>query len=52
LKIFAADGELIADLKDKTKVTAVQAVTATHPNVIGRAASGNASGRAVLWSTD
>jgi WD repeat-containing protein 76 len=70
LKLFSADGDLLADLKDKEKwvlktllmlcmlircphrITAVQAVTATHPAVVGRAASGNASGRCILWSTD
>ena len=75
LKIFSADGDVLASLSDKTRcvlapdgdrisyglrtdiyiydrVTAVQAVTALHPNVMGRAATGNASGRCVLWSSD
>ncbi|CAG7846133.1 DNA damage-binding protein CMR1 {ECO:0000250/UniProtKB:Q12510} [Serendipita indica DSM 11827] len=52
LKLFAADGELLAALKDSDKITAVQAVTATHPAYINRAASGNASGRCVLWSSE
>lgn len=74
LKIFSADGDVLASLSDKTRcvgsrrrpdiiwpsidiyihdrITAVQAVTALHPNVMGRAATGNASGRCVLWSSD
>ncbi|KAG8801953.1 hypothetical protein FRC17_006521, partial [Serendipita sp. 399] len=50
LKIFAADGELLAELKDKEKITAVQAVTATHPAWTNRAASGNANGKCIFWS--
>jgi len=83
LKIFSADGDVLASLSDKTRcvsapsrrsperdkaeggyhmattdiyihdrITAVQAVTALHPHVIGRAATANASGRCVLWSSD
>ncbi|KAG6874192.1 hypothetical protein C0995_003738 [Termitomyces sp. Mi166 len=43
-------GDLVARLTDNEKITAVQAVTCSHPNIIERAASGNASGRCVLWS--
>jgi hypothetical protein len=50
LDIFSAKGELIHKLGDRTKVSAVQAVTASHPNVVERAVSGNASGRATLWA--
>lgn len=32
------------------RITAVQAVTCSHPNIIERAVSGNASGRCVLWA--
>lgn len=32
------------------RITAVQAVTASHPGVVERAVSGNASGRCVLWA--
>ncbi|KAG9057260.1 hypothetical protein FS842_008067 [Serendipita sp. 407] len=50
LKLFAADGELLADLRDKEKITAVQAVTATHPAWTNRAGTGNASGKCIFWS--
>lgn len=33
-----------------TRISAVQAVTCSHPNIVERAASGNASGRCVLWA--
>ncbi|KAF9520558.1 hypothetical protein BS47DRAFT_1387175 [Hydnum rufescens UP504] len=49
LNIFAYTGEEIVRLSDSTKISAVQAVTASHPSIIERAASGNASGRCVLW---
>ena len=32
------------------RITAVQAVTCSHPNILERAASGNGSGRCVLWA--
>ena len=32
------------------RITAVQAVTCSHPNIAERAASGNGSGRCVLWA--
>ncbi|KAG6907358.1 hypothetical protein DXG01_009242 [Tephrocybe rancida] len=50
LDIFSCKGDLVARLADKDKITAVQAVTCSHPNVVERAASGNASGRCALWS--
>jgi hypothetical protein len=50
LDIFSAKGEPIHKLGDRTKVSAVQAVTASHPNIVERAVSGNASGRATLWA--
>ncbi|KAG6814381.1 hypothetical protein H0H92_010967 [Tricholoma furcatifolium] len=43
-------GNLVARLSDKEKISAVQAVTCSHPNIVERAASGNASGRCVLWA--
>ncbi|KAI0736996.1 WD40-repeat-containing domain protein [Fomitopsis betulina] len=49
LDIYSETGELVARLADKQKISAVQAVTCSHPNVLERAASGNASGRCVLW---
>ncbi|KAI0780766.1 WD40 repeat-like protein [Trametes elegans] len=52
LDIFSCKGDLITKLYDKTKITAVQAVTASHPSVVERAVSGNASGRCVLWAPE
>ncbi|KAI0341807.1 WD40 repeat-like protein [Trametopsis cervina] len=43
-------GELVAKLQDKKKISAVQAVTCSHPTLVNRIASGNASGRCVLFS--
>jgi hypothetical protein len=50
LDVFACSGELVARLFDKDKITAVQAVTVLHPSIVERAASGNGSGRCVLWA--
>ena len=50
VNVFSAKGELIAKLADKTKTTAVQAVTCSHPSVVERIATGNGSGRCVLWA--
>ncbi|KAI0797707.1 WD40-repeat-containing domain protein [Abortiporus biennis] len=50
LDIISCKGDLIAKLMDKSKITAVQAVTCSHPSIVERAASGNASGRCVLWA--
>ncbi|THU89524.1 WD40 repeat-like protein [Dendrothele bispora CBS 962.96] len=50
LDIFSGKGELITKLADRSKITAVQAVTCTHPSIVERVASGNASGRCVLWA--
>ncbi|KAJ7063356.1 WD40-repeat-containing domain protein, partial [Mycena amicta] len=50
LDIFSCKGELIARLADSTKISAVQAVTCSHPTIVERAVSGNASGRCVLWA--
>jgi hypothetical protein len=52
LDIFSCKGEVVARLADKVKVTAVQAVTLSHPSVVERAASGNGSGRCVLWAPE
>jgi len=49
LDIIAYNGEEIVKLADASKVSAVQAVTASHPSIAERAISGNASGRCVLW---
>jgi len=45
-------GNLITQLSDQTMISAVQAVTCSHPSIIERAASGNASGRCVLWAPE
>ncbi|KZP19487.1 WD40 repeat-like protein [Athelia psychrophila] len=50
LDIYSSKGDVIAKLADRSKITAVQAVTCSHPNITERAASGNASGRCVLWA--
>ncbi|KAF8314376.1 WD40-repeat-containing domain protein [Cantharellus anzutake] len=49
LDVIAYNGEEIVRLADRSKVTAVQAVTASHPCIAERAVSGNASGRCILW---
>ncbi|KIK57771.1 hypothetical protein GYMLUDRAFT_746592 [Collybiopsis luxurians FD-317 M1] len=50
LDIISCKGERIARLSDPSKITAVQAVTCSHPSIVERAATGNASGRCVLWA--
>ncbi|KAA1471117.1 WD40 repeat-like protein [Dentipellis sp. KUC8613] len=50
LDIFTCKGDLLVKLADKSRITAAQAVTCSHPSVVERAASGNASGRCVLWA--
>ncbi|KZV69504.1 WD40 repeat-like protein [Peniophora sp. CONT] len=50
VNVYSAKGELLAKLADSTKITAVQAVTCSHPSVVERIATGNGSGRCVLWA--
>ncbi|PAV23918.1 WD40 domain containing protein [Pyrrhoderma noxium] len=50
LDIYGCKGDLLVRLSDPNKISAVQAVTCSHPNIVERAASGNASGRCVLWA--
>ncbi|KZV86551.1 WD40 repeat-like protein [Exidia glandulosa HHB12029] len=50
LDIVTFKGDVVGRLQDKSKITAVQAVTASHPSILARAASGNGSGRCVLWA--
>lgn len=50
LDIVGFDGEVLTKLSDRNKISAVQAVTASHPAIVARAVSGNASGRCVLWA--
>ncbi|KAF8636726.1 hypothetical protein AX17_003529 [Amanita inopinata Kibby_2008] len=52
LDVFSCKGELVARLSDRQRISAVQAVTASHPSIIERAVSGNGSGRCVLWATE
>ncbi|KAG7452439.1 WD40 repeat-like protein [Guyanagaster necrorhizus] len=52
LDIFSGKGELITRLSDSTQISAVQAVTCSHPKIVARAVSGNASGRCVLWARE
>ncbi|KAI0748287.1 WD40 repeat-like protein [Daedaleopsis nitida] len=50
LDVYSCKGDHIVKLADKSKITAVQAVTCSHPSIVERVASGNASGRCVLWA--
>ncbi|EPQ58018.1 WD40 repeat-like protein [Gloeophyllum trabeum ATCC 11539] len=50
LDIFSCKGDVVAKLSDRQRISAVQAVTCSHPSIVERAASGNASGRCVLWA--
>ncbi|KZT26539.1 WD40 repeat-like protein [Neolentinus lepideus HHB14362 ss-1] len=50
LDIYSCKGDLVTKLSDRQKISAVQAVTCSHPSIVERAASGNASGRCVLWA--
>ncbi|KDR81655.1 hypothetical protein GALMADRAFT_239741 [Galerina marginata CBS 339.88] len=52
LDIYSSKGDLITQLSDRTMISAVQAVTCSHPSILERAASGNASGRCVLWAPE
>ncbi|KAF8447319.1 WD40-repeat-containing domain protein [Boletus edulis BED1] len=50
LNVYSCKGELVAKLSDSVRITATQAVTCSHPSVVERCATGNASGRCVLWA--
>ncbi|KAH0826908.1 WD40 repeat-like protein [Lanmaoa asiatica] len=50
LHIYSCKGELVAKLSDPARITATQAVTCSHPSVVERCATGNGSGRCVLWA--
>ncbi|TDL24768.1 WD40 repeat-like protein [Rickenella mellea] len=52
LDIITCNGEHVGRLSDRERITAVQAVTCSHPGVVQRVASGNASGRCVLWAPE
>ncbi|KAF9564603.1 WD40 repeat-like protein [Agrocybe pediades] len=52
LDIYSSKGDLITQLADRTRISAVQAVTCSHPSIVERAASGNASGRCILWAPE
>lgn len=50
-EIYAAsDGQLLRTFYDDEYVTAVPAVTATHPRRVGRLVTGNASGKCTFWA--
>ncbi|PWN54233.1 WD40 repeat-like protein [Violaceomyces palustris] len=49
-EIYASDGKLLRSLWDEDIVTAVPAVTCTHPSETGKLATGNASGRCTWWA--
>lgn len=49
-EIYGKDGRLMASLYDPDWITAVPAVTAMHPLTPARMATGNGSGRCVLWA--
>jgi hypothetical protein len=49
-EIWAADGTLLRTFYDADHVTAVPAVTCTHPRRVGRLATGNASGKCTFWA--
>ncbi|KIK08312.1 hypothetical protein K443DRAFT_128691 [Laccaria amethystina LaAM-08-1] len=50
MDIYSCKGDLLARLADPTRISAVQAVTCSHPSIVERAVSGNASGRCILWA--
>ncbi|KAI6045775.1 WD40-repeat-containing domain protein [Pisolithus marmoratus] len=50
LDIFSCKGDLIARLSDPERITAVQAVTCSHPSIVERCVTGSASGRCALWA--
>ncbi|XP_006458082.1 hypothetical protein AGABI2DRAFT_183171 [Agaricus bisporus var. bisporus H97] len=52
LDIFSGKGVPLVRLSDPSRISAVQAVTCSHPNIVERAVSGNASGRCVLWAPE
>jgi len=52
LDIYSGKGDLITQLSDRTMISAVQAVTCTHPSIVERAVSGNGSGRVTLWAPE
>ncbi|TFK29980.1 WD40 repeat-like protein [Coprinopsis marcescibilis] len=50
--IYSGKGQLLANLSDPRRITAVQAVTCSHPNIVERIATGNGSGRCVFWAPE
>lgn len=50
LEIYAYDGTLITSLYDPSLITAVPAVTASHPRRVDRAYGGNGSGKLTAWA--
>ncbi|KAF6765248.1 WD40-repeat-containing domain protein [Ephemerocybe angulata] len=52
LDIYSCKGDLVQQLADPRRITAVQAVTCSHPSIVERVATGNGSGRCVLWAPE
>ncbi|KDQ11727.1 hypothetical protein BOTBODRAFT_114091, partial [Botryobasidium botryosum FD-172 SS1] len=50
INIYSHGGEALGRLADPQRITAVQAVALSHPTNLARIASGNGSGRCVLWA--
>lgn len=49
-EIYGKDGRCMARLYDPNWITAVPAVTAMHPLLPARIATGNGSGRCAFWA--
>lgn len=50
IDIYAYNGSLLAQLYDSSAITAVPAITASHPNRPDRAYGGNGSGKLYVWA--
>jgi len=49
-EIWSDEGTLLRSFYDEDYVTAVPAVTCTHPRRVGRLGTGNASGKCTFWA--
>lgn len=49
-EIWSDEGTLLKSFYDEDYVTAVPAVTCTHPRRVGRLGTGNASGKCTFWA--
>jgi len=50
IDIYAYNGTLLAQLYDASAITAVPAITASHPKRADRAYGGNGSGKLYVWA--